>query len=645
METSLGSELLVNVYLFLAFTIKKLKAKEAQIENITGLEYAINLKSLVLSVNNIQDITPLAGLVNLDSLTLRNNPITDLSPLANLTKLTYLNLAGAPIKDLTPLANLTLLKELQLGHCRHIIDLTPLSNLTQLILLTLSNNQIIDVSPLANLTALKELHIDGNQVVDVSPLANLTQLTDLAIANNPITDFRPLFGLNLQSVDIDIHTLQELASGDVEIPDPNLARAIREELGLPSETPLTQLVMSQLTALNARENQIADLTGLEYATHLKSLDLSVNQIQDITPLAGLVNLDSLTLRNNPITDLSPLSHLTQLTYLKLASVPIKDLTLLSNLTQLKELHLDHCQMISITPLSNLTQLNRLSLSSNQIVDISPLANLIRLEELWLNYNRIVDVSPLANLTALKKLEIQDNQIIDFSPLQGLSLTDLTYDEVCLSPDLPIQDRIQNRSLPSVFQGWKNLTVNLFHLSHDDRTSYNDLYWHGILFSYRFLLTPQGYQVMGDLERGRAIRDEMLSKNPNMLFLAEIRQRDARLHIHYPEDFPYWLRDEDGNLIQDWHESSDREQRERYLLDFRLPGMQDIIVQQAIASSKCGLYDGIFFDWWQEYGTSLANFRVTPPYSLCHPRRRTRRATDNPSAHSCKCSRRFFDTLQ
>ena len=159
---------------------------------------------------------------------------------------------------------------------------------------------------------MKELHIDGNQVVDVSPLANLTQLTDLAIANNPITDFRPLFGLNLQSVDVDIHTLQELASGDVEIPDPNLARAIREELGLPSETPLTQLVMSQLTALNARENQIADLTGLEYATHLKSLDLSVNQIQDITPLAGLVNLDSLTLRNNPITDLSPLSHLTQL---------------------------------------------------------------------------------------------------------------------------------------------------------------------------------------------------------------------------------------------------------------------------------------------------------------------------------------------
>ena len=614
--------------------LKKLKAKESQIENITGLGHAINLKSLVLPINNIQDITPLAGLINIEVLELRGNSITDLSPLANLTKLTDLNLGGLPIKDLTPLANLTLLEVLQLGHCRQIVDLTPLSNLIQLIRLGLNANQIVDVSPLANLTALekleitrnlivdvsplanltalKELHIERNLIVDVSPLANLTQLTDLTIANNPITDFSPLFALNLQSVDVDIHKLQELASGDVEIPDPNLERAIREEMGLPSETPLTQLVMSRLTELNAKESQIADLTGLEHATYLKRLVLSTNEIQDTTPLARLINLDSLTLGGNPITDLSPLSHLTQLTYLKLASIPIKDLTPLSNLTQLKNLHLGNCQITSITPLSNLTQLNWLILPSNQIVDISPLANLIRLEELRLNYNRIVDVSPLANLTALKKLQIQNNQIFDFTPLQGLPLTEFIYDEVCLIPDPPIQDRIESRNFPSFSEGWGNSTTNLPHLSYEDRLALHDLHWHAPHFQLHFVPTPQGYQLRGALDRAIAKREERLAKNPNTIFLVQIRIRFARLHHQYPEDFSYWLRDEDGNLLQDWHESSGREQPDTYFLDFRLPGMQDIIVEQAIAVSKCGLYDGIMFDAWPDHGITLINKYTDPP---------------------------------
>ena len=37
----------------------------------------------------------------------------------------------------------------------------------------------------------------------------------------------------------------------------------------------------------------------------------------------------------------------------------------------------------------------------------------------------------------------------------------------------------------------------------------------------------------------------------------------------------------------------------YVTDFTQPGMQDIIVEQAVAVAKCGLYDGIFFDWFAE----------------------------------------------
>ena len=42
------------------------------------------------------------------------------------------------------------------------------------------------------------------------------------------------------------------------------------------------------------------------------------------------------------------------------------------------------------------------------------------------------------------------------------------------------------------------------------------------------------------------------------------------------------------------------------MDFTHPYIQDRIVKQAIAVSKCGLYDGIMFDWWGETEAVLAD---------------------------------------
>ena len=209
---------------------------------------------------------------------------------------------------------------------------------------------------------------------------------------------------------------------------------------------------------------------------------------------------------------------------------------------------------------------------------------------------------------LEKLWISENSIVDFTPLQGLPLTDFRYDEECLLPDLPIRDRIQNRSLPSIVQSWDSALVNLPHLSREDRKSYHDIYWTGRPVGLRFQSTPQGYQRKGDIPIAIARREELLSRNPNMLFLAEIRQRDAKANNHYPEDWPYWLRDDEGNPVRN-HRHPDV-----YLIDMTLPEVQDIIVEQAIAVAKCGLFDGIFFDWWQENGGNLRDFSVSPaPY--------------------------------
>ena len=408
-----------------------------------------------------------------------------------------------------------------------------------------------------------------------SPLANLTQLTNLTLANNAITDFRPLFGLNLQSVDIDIHKAHELASSEIEIPsseieipDPNLRQALREALALPDKIPITQLEMLRLTTFAAGVAQIEDLAGLEYAQNLKSLYL----------------------RDNPIKDLTPLASLTQLEILRMAGVPINDLTPIGNLTQLKELILDFCGIRDISPLANLTQLNHLHLAGNDIVD----------------------VSPLANLTALKTLWLHRNHIVDLSPVQGLSLTDFRYDEVCVLPAPPIQDRISNRSMPSIFQVFDGI-VNLPTLSladtiseREDRRSYHDLFATYLPFGLRFTQASPWSQLTGgnlatgaDLDDVIAEREELIAKNPNMLFLAEIRILNAHPVLQYPENWFGWVRDEHGNPV-----AGDRFLHS-YLIDIRLPEVQDIIIEQAISVAACGLYDGIYFDGWWEGDFPLA----------------------------------------
>ena len=576
-KLGLSSELPITQQEMLRLT--SFAAEVAQVANITGLEYARNLKRLYLRNNPIEDLTPIANLKQLELLHLVGVPITDLIPIQDLTELRELHLSHCGIIEITPLANLTRLNFLHLG-VNQIVDISPLSNLTMLETLWLQRNQIVDISSLANLTALTELRVDSNQIVDVSPLANLTRLTDLTIANNAITDFRPLFGLNLQSVDVDIHKLQELASSEIEIPDPNLERAIRETLGLPSHLPITEQVMLLLYRLPAAKAEIENLTGLEYAH----------------------NLENLSIPNNPIHDLTPISNLTQLRYLNLAGIPIKDLTFLSNLTQLQKITLVACHIRDITPLANLTQLISLNIRDNWIVDISPLANLNRLERLRINSNSIVDISPLANLTALKELWLERNRVLDFSPIQGLSIADLRYDEVCLLPDPPIRDRIENRSLPSIVQGWRGGT-NLSPLSPEDFISYHDIYWTASLFGLHFLNSPLGYTPAGVIEDAIVSREEYLAKNPNMIFLLQIRINSAS-YSQYPEDWFGWVRDENGNTVR-----SDPEFEDLNLIDMRLPEVQDIIVQQAVAVSTCGLYDGIMFDWWPGAPFTLTSYNA------------------------------------
>jgi len=78
-------------------------ATEADIADLTGLEYCINLRTLDLSSNRVIDISPLANLTEVEELHLGSNQIRDVSSLDDLTRLTELSLDDNEVANVSPL--------------------------------------------------------------------------------------------------------------------------------------------------------------------------------------------------------------------------------------------------------------------------------------------------------------------------------------------------------------------------------------------------------------------------------------------------------------------------------------------------------------------------------------------------------------
>ena len=295
--------------------LTRLDAPNANIQELTGLEYAHNLRALGLGGEWISG----QGYVN-------SNAVSNFSPLLELTQLRTLTLSGTSLSDVSALAGLIQLTLLDLNNTS-LSDVSALAGLTRLTRLELSNNAISDVSPLAGLTQLNTLNLSNNAISDVSLLAGLTQLNTLYLSNNAISDVSALAGL------------------------------------------------TQLNWLSLNNNAILDVSTLSGLTKLTQLYLSNNAISDVSALAGLTKLTQLYLDNNAISDVSALAGLTQLTLLYLQDNAISDVSAIVGLTQLTQLALNNNAISDVPALAGLTQLILLYLSNNFISDVSPLLGL------------------------------------------------------------------------------------------------------------------------------------------------------------------------------------------------------------------------------------------------------------------------------
>ena len=360
------------------------------------------------------------------------------------------------------------------------------------------------------------------------------------------------------------------AQGSHWMPDPNLRKAVRYQLELDVDIPLTKVDMLRLLVLDAQRfkiEEISDLTGLEYAVELYALSLPRNRVRDLRPIANLKKLRRLSLPENAISD--------------------------------------------ITPLAGLMHLREINLWRNQIVDVSPLSNLINLRVLRLSHNQIEDFSPLAGLVNLEILIIRRNRSSDISAIPTSQLTEFAYDETCVVPRLPFADRIADREYPSVSGSWSYVVNKPPVIPRPETTEITPMAYFDLHFGGPATLTlewafgePRHDETVrliaagiSNIEEAKRRREAILAFNPNALLLVQILYYSGLPARLYPEDGvlrDLYLRDKNGNRIGG----------EVALLDFTLPETQAFVFNQVRAIAACGLFDGIFFDHWGEGNTLM-----------------------------------------
>ncbi len=203
-----------------------------------------------------------------------------------------------------------------------------------------------------------------------------------------------------------------VCSDPVSFTDPNLAAAVREQLG----GGISDL--SRLTALNAKSRGIVSLEGLECATNLTHLILKDNNISDLEPIAKLEKLQRLDLSLNDITDVLHLKDLVNLVGLRISHNKISDVEPLASLTNLTDLRMANNQITDVSELEGLTELVTLLIQDNNIDDISVLANYSKLEGLQARNNGFSSIEALRGLNKLRGVFISSNNIVDIGPLSG-----------------------------------------------------------------------------------------------------------------------------------------------------------------------------------------------------------------------------------
>ena len=181
----------------------------------------------------------------------------------------------------------------------------------------------------------------------------------------------------------------------------------------------------------------------------------------------------------------------------------------------------------------------------------------------------------------------------------------THTKVCSEVDFsitPVEERISNRTFPSVFQAgspiwiegrdyWDLLTDQTLVPYHDlvfgDFIIYGDGAAHFNRFSKDEYFYGLGTHIIVEPEPVKASHEYYHGRNPNFVPLLWW-DFFATEPPGFPDDLKYWLKDTEENFIPYGGPPT------RYV-NFLDPEIQEIIIRQGVGIASCGLFDGIMVD--------------------------------------------------
>ena len=200
-------------------TLTELRAPNADISDLTGLEAAVNIQRLFLG----HEYVPAEGRF------INSNSISDLTPLVRLTQLAVLDLNRNAISDISALSGLKNLVVLRLGG-NVITDISALSGLTNLVVLRLWDNNISDISPLIANRGLgtgEEINVSENPLNDTSINVHIPALQDRGVEIH-FSNLKPVLaeyllalpkGLSLIHIPLEVVTVDGVAQPIITIGD------------------------------------------------------------------------------------------------------------------------------------------------------------------------------------------------------------------------------------------------------------------------------------------------------------------------------------------------------------------------------------------------------------------------------------------
>ncbi|WP_343102036.1 cell wall-binding repeat-containing protein [Romboutsia sp. MSSM.1001216sp_RTP31141st1_G3_RTP31141_220114] len=273
--------------------------------------------------------------------------------------------------------------------------------------------------------------------------ALLCQIVPMSIFADEIKDIGEREKIKIEQKENNI--IEHRINSIVTIPDPNLKKALNENLHRDPNTDITYSDLSSLQYINLQGKEISNIEGLQYCTNAIQIWLQDNNISDISPLGEMNGndrahgLEMLYLNNNQIEDIAPLG--------KLEAPKLSELGLANN-------KINNLEPLKTAPIQ---KLNTLALTGNKITDISPLTEISSptIETLYLDGNEISNIWPLGELRLdnLKKISLANNKITDIRCLERLDNSplletiDLSNNKIA---DISVLEKIKSPNLEGIW---------------------------------------------------------------------------------------------------------------------------------------------------------------------------------------------------